>query len=199
MNLRKGHGRLNPQQCRALDNAWTQARLDGFPLNVMLSVRPQQCRSLEHAELVDKTWNRLGVWSRRHTPTKTFHAILVRETKGGEHFHVLMHVTGSASLTRLRHALARWFPNNEAHVTPANYEVGFTPSGKIRSALGYITKERTPQAAWPKWQYRPGDPVLGKRYRISANLRPKPITLAVSRHRPRAVADPAWGAIANNN
>jgi hypothetical protein len=148
----------------------------------MLSIRPlNQTRRLEHAELAGKTWNRLGVWSRRHTPAQTFHAILVRETKGGEHFHVLLHVSGSANLTRLRYALARWFPNDDAHVTQANYEVGFTPSGKIKSALGCITKERTPQAAWPKWQYRPGDPVLGKRYRISANLRAKPITLAVPR------------------
>jgi len=146
----------------------------------MLSIRPQDRTPLEHAELVNKTWNSLGVWSRRHTRTKTFHAILVRETKGGEHFHVLMHISGNANLTRLRYALARWFPNGEAHVTRAHQGIGFTPSGKIRSALGYISKERTPQAAWPKWQYRPGGPVLGKRYRISANLRAKPITLALA-------------------
>jgi hypothetical protein len=147
----------------------------------MLSIRPDNRSPLEHAKLIDQNWNRLGVWSRRHTPNKTFHAILVRETKGGEHFHVLMHVSGTANLTRLRYALARWFPNDEAHVTRAHYEISFTPSGKIRSALGYITKERTPQAAWPKWQYRPGRPVLGKRYRISASLRAKPVKLASDR------------------
>jgi len=61
----------------------------------------------------------------------------------------------------------------------ADQRVSYTPSGRIQSALGYITKERTPQAAWPKWQYRPGGPVLGKRYRISANLRAKPVTVVV--------------------
>jgi hypothetical protein len=87
-----------------------------------------------------------------------------------------MHVDGSANLTLLRCALTRWFPEpGEVDVTRANQAVSYTPSGKIRSAIGYITKERTPQAAWPKWQYRPGRPVLGKRYRISANLRAKPI------------------------
>ena len=178
MNLRKEHGPLRPQQCKALNHAWTQALREGFPLNVMLSIRPENRPPLEHAKLVDQSWNRLGVWSRRHTPNKTFHAILVRETKGGEHFHVLMHVSGKANLTRLRYALAQWFPNGEANVTRAHHGIGFTPSGKIKSALGYVTKERTPQAAWPKWQYRPGRPVLGKRYRISGNLRAKPIDLS---------------------
>jgi hypothetical protein len=132
MNLRKAHGPLQPQLCKALNHAWTQALRDGFPLNVMLSIRPEDRTPLEHTELVDKIWNRLGVWSRRHTPNKTFHAILVRETKGGEHLHVLMHVRGNANLTRLRYALARWFPNDEAHVTRAHYGVGSTPSGKIK-------------------------------------------------------------------
>jgi len=183
MNQRKEHGPLRPQQCKALNHAWTQALQDRFPLNAMLSIRPDNRPPLEHAKLVDRNWNRLAVWSRRHTPNKAFHAILVRETKGGEHFHVLMHVSGNANLTRLRYALARWFPNGEAHVTRAHHGIGFTPSGKISSALGYITKERTPQAAWGAgrllWQFRPGGPVLGKRYRISANLRAKPIERAV--------------------
>ena len=96
----------------------------------------------------------------------------MRETVPSEHFHILMHVHGSANLTLLRYALTRWFPEpGEVDVRRANQTIGYTPLGKIKSALGYITKERTPQAAWPKWQYRPGRPVLGKRYRISANLR----------------------------
>jgi hypothetical protein len=178
MNLRKDHGPLQPKECRALEHAWHQAAKDGFPLNTLLTIRPTENRTpFERAELIDKIWNQLGGWSRRHTPSNTFHAILTRETKGSEHFHVLMHVSGNANLTRLRYALARWFPNGEAHVTRAHYGVGFTPSRKIKSALGYITKERSPQAAWPKWQYRAGGPVLGKRYRISANLRVKPNAL----------------------
>jgi hypothetical protein len=183
VNRRKEHGRLEPRQCRALEHAWHQAAKDGYPLNALVSIRPEGNRTpLEQAKLVGKNWNRLGVWSRRHTPNKSFHAILVRETKGGEHFHVLMHVSGKANLTRLRYALAQWFPNGEAHVTRAHHGIAFTPSGKIRSALGYITKERKPQAAWGAgrllWQFRPGGPVLGKRYRISANLRAKPLKLA---------------------
>ena len=173
VNRRKEHGRLNPDQCKALDNAWHQAAKDGYPLNALISIRPAgDLTPLEHAELVERIWNHAGVWSRRHTPDKTFHAILVRETVPSEHFHLLMHVEGSAALTLLRYALTRWFPEpGEVDVTRANQNIGFTPSGKIKSALGYITKERTPRAAWPKWQYRSAGLVLGKRYRISANLR----------------------------
>lgn len=183
MNYRKERKRLGPHECQALQHAWHQAAKDGYPLNALVSIRPPDgyLSPIEHADLVAKSWNQFGIWSRRHTSAKTFHAILVRETVPSEHFHLLMHVEGNANLTLLRHALARWFPNGEANVTRANQNVSFTPSGKIRSALGYITKERTPQAAWPKWQYRPGGPVLGKRYRISANLRARPITIAVPR------------------
>jgi hypothetical protein len=177
MNRRKEHGPLTPPQCRALEHAWHQAAKDGFPLNVLLSIRPGNRTPLEHAELVAKTWNQLGVWSRRHTRTNTFHAILVRETIPVANFHVLMHVSGSANHTLLWHALTRWFPEHGVpHIERATQHRSVTPSGKIRSALGYITKERTHKAAWVAgrilWQYRPGGrPVLGKRYRISANLR----------------------------
>ena len=144
--------------------------MPGARPQALISIRPAGDRTpLEHAKLVERTWNHAGVWSRRHTPDKTFHAILVRKTVPTEHFHLLTHVAGSASLTLLRCALTGWFSEpGEVDVTRASQNIGYTPSGKIKSALGYITKERTPQAAWPKWQYRQGGLVLGKRYRISA-------------------------------
>jgi hypothetical protein len=186
MNLRKEHGPLRPQQCKTLNHAWYQAKREGFPLNALLSIRPGNRTPLEHAQLVDKFWNKLGGWSRRHTPTETFHAILTRETIPVDNFHVLTHVSGNANLTRLRYALARWFPDGDVHVRRANYEVGVTPSGKHKSAFGYVTKEREHWAAWGAgrllWQYRPGGrPVLGKRYRITANLRREPIALTIPR------------------
>ena len=109
MNRRKQHGRLEPRQCRALEHAWIQADKDGFPLNTKLAVRPADYLTPEeHVALVNVTWNRLGIWSRRHTLNKTFHAVLVRETVPREHFHILMHVDGGANLTLLRYALVRW-------------------------------------------------------------------------------------------
>jgi len=178
MNRRTLQGPLKPDHCKALNHAWHQAAKDGYPLNALISIRPAgNLTPIEHADLVAKTWNNIAVWSRRHTTEQTFHCILTRETVSINNFHFLLHVEGRANLSSLRYALARWFPEpGEAHVRAANQTVGFTPSGKIKSALGYITKERTPQAAWPRWQYRRGGGVvLGKRYRISANLRARPI------------------------
>jgi hypothetical protein len=146
MNRRKENGPLTAPQCKTLNHAWYQAKREGFPLNALLSIRPGNRTPLEHAQLVDKFWNKLGGWSRRHTPTGTFHAILTRETIPVDNFHALMH--GNANLTRLQYALARWFPDGDVHVRRANYEVGMTSSGKHKSAFGYITKEREHWAAW---------------------------------------------------
>lgn len=198
LNRRKEHGPLTAPQCRALEHAWHQAAKDGFPLNALISIRPGNQTPLEHAELIDKTWNKLGGWSRRHTNTNTFHAILVRESIPVPNFHVLIHVDGNANRALLWDALTRWFPEpGVAHIRRATQRRGETPSGKIESDLGYITKERTPRAAWGAgrllWQYRSGGrPVLGKRYRITANLRRKPIALTV----PRQQAAPANSGLA---
>jgi hypothetical protein len=101
MNRRKENGPLTAPQCKTLNHAWYQAKREGFPLNALLSIRPGNRTPLEHAQLVDKFWNKLGGWSRRHTPTGTFHAILTRETIPVDNFHALMHVSGNANLTRL--------------------------------------------------------------------------------------------------
>lgn len=186
MNLRTLQGPLKRNHCRALEHAWHQAAKDGYPLNALVSIRPAaNLTSLEHAKLVAKIWNNAAVWSRRHVAKKTFHAILVRETVPVNNFHLLMHVEGNAKLSLLRRAVARWLPTpGDADVRRAHQAVSYTPSGKFKSALGYITKERMPQAAWAGssylWQWRKGaGAVLGKRYKITANLRARPIDIAV--------------------
>ena len=103
-----------------------------------------------------------------------------------------MHVEIMAQLGALRDALTRWFSEpNEAHVRRAHQGEACNRFGKIQSVLGYITKERTLQAAWPRWQYRQGTrAVLGKRYRITANLRSKPGDIAAFRPIVRLIGDP---------
>lgn len=189
VNLRKSNGPLKPQQCRPLEHAWHQAAKDGYPLDTLISVRCEkltlpQCDQ-EYAELVNKTWNYLGVWSRRNT--KQFYCVLVCETLdkfGRPHtnFHALIHVGSGANRSLLRYALTKRFPEpGEVEVGPANQNVRLNHNGKIESAIGYISKERTGQAAWPHWQYRRGGlEVLGKRYRITANLRARPVDVSVA-------------------
>jgi hypothetical protein len=185
MNRRTPQGPLKPKHCRALEHAWHQAEKDGYPLNAFITIRPpHNLTPDEHVEFVNKFWNRLANWSRRRT---TVHCILVREAAPngknfgvGEHFHALVHVP-QGHFNSLKTAVESWHPEpGEAFVKRANHSIGWTPQGKIRSSLGYLTKQRSPQA-WYLTNYtrKPGGKVLGKRYRISANLRAKPIALAV--------------------
>jgi len=176
VNRRKPQGELNPGQCKALQHAWVQALNNGYPLNAFITIRPPNLAPDEHVEFVNKFWNRLANWSRRRT---TFYCILVREAAPngkdfgiGEHFHALVHVP-PRHFNSLKIAVATWRPEpGEAFVRRADHRIRQTPQGKIRSSLGYLTKQRSPQA-WYLTNYtrKPGGKVLGKRYRISANLR----------------------------
>jgi hypothetical protein len=97
-----------------------------------------------------------------------------------EHWHALVHVP-PGRLASLKTAVARWYPNDDTEVRPAHQGVGRTPSGKIKSAIGYLTKQRTPQACWHTlYRRQRGGLVLGKRFRITANLRAKSVHLGAS-------------------
>ena len=207
MNRRAQRQPLDRAQCQALEHAWVQAAKDSHPLNAMVTIRPGgELSPIEHAQLVAKFWNRLGVWSRRITKSAgprrapegsgasgpSFHCVLVREAAPngdrkryglGEHFHALVHVP-AGQLSSLAEAVARWHPADDVQVKPAHQGASRTRTDKIKSAIGYLTKQRTPQAWWnTPYRRQPGGIVLGKRYRISASLRP-PI-LKTSALRPR--------------
>jgi hypothetical protein len=185
MNLRSFRKALAPRQCRELEHAWIEAARQDRPLNRMVTIRPLgDLTPLDHAHLVDRTWNKLGGWSRYHG--SGFFCLLVREKQTGsrEHFHVLIHVPNGKTAA-FAEAVARWFPPHQADIDirPAHQRVSWTPANKVRSAIGYLTKQRSPQAAWrTPYSRQAGGPVLGKRYRITRNLlspevvhvRPKP-------------------------
>ena len=150
VNRRKPQGELNPGQCKALQHAWVQALNNGYLLNAFITIRPPNLTPDEHVEFVNKFWNRLANWSRRRT---TFHCILVREAAPngknfgvGEHFHALVHVP-PRHFNSLKIAVATWYPEpGDAFVKRADHRIRHTPQGKIRSSLGYLTKQRSPQA-----------------------------------------------------
>jgi hypothetical protein len=189
VNRRKPQGELDRDHCKALQHAWIEAFNRGYPLNAFITIRPPNANDLtpdKRAELIDKFWNRLAIWLRRRT---TFYCILVREAAPngkdfgiGEHFHALVHVP-HRHFNSLKMAIASWHPEpREALVKRADYKVRRTQQGKITSAFGYLTKQRSPRA-WYLTDYtrKRGGKVLGKRYRISANLRAKPIARTVPR------------------
>jgi hypothetical protein len=134
---------------------------------------------LKHADLVDRIWNKLGGWSRYHGVG--FYCLLVREKEryGSEHFHVLIHVPRSeASL--FDRAVRGWFAEiDDIDIRSADQSVRWTSYGKLRSIIGYLTKQRSPQAAWgTAYSRRRADRVLGKRARISRTLLLPPMRLS---------------------
>jgi hypothetical protein len=175
---------LERDDCKLLDDAWCRAPKDGYPFNAFITIRPpNNLTPIEYVQVVNKFWNRLGVWSRRHTPQETFHCILVREAAPngknfgiGEHFHAVVHVP-PGHFNSLKTAVESWHPEpGEAVVRRADHSIRRSPQGKIRSILGYLTKQRSPRA-WYLTNYtrQRGGKVLGKRYRISESLRAKPM------------------------
>jgi hypothetical protein len=188
VNRRALRGCLDPNECRALQHAWVQAATDGFPLNVLITVRPVgEFSALDLADMANEFWNRLGIWSRRRK--REFRCILTREaTRNGErhglneHWHALVHVP-AGQFASLEEAVVRWYPDGEAHITRAHQRVTLTRYGKIESAYGYLTKQRTPQASWgTRYRRQPGGMVLGKRFKITPNLR---LTALTTRARSR--------------
>jgi hypothetical protein len=172
MNIRKPRGALTPTQCRNLEHVWYEAKRLNRPLNRMLTIKPGgDLSSLGHAKLVDWTWNKLGGWSRYHAGG--FYCVLTREKGhgGSEHFHALVHVPPRKA-ELFERTVRRWFGETaDIDIRPADQTVRWSPSGKIRSAIGYLTKQRLPQAAWrTPYSRQAGGPVLGKRYRITRNL-----------------------------
>jgi hypothetical protein len=126
---------------------------------------------LDHAKLVDRTWNKLGGWSRYHGGG--FYCLLVREKERGgpEHFHILIHVPPSkASL--FDRTFRAWFDKfDDIDIRPADQSVR-RASSKLQSIIGYLTKQRSPQAWGTAYLRRRADRVLGKRARISRTLLP---------------------------
>jgi hypothetical protein len=182
MNYRKLRGGLTPTECKALEHAWIEAARLGRPLNRLLTVKPGGDLSpLDHAQLVDRTCNKLGGWSRYHGGG--FYCLLVREKEPGgrEHFHALIHVPPGKT-DQFGRTFRGWFAEiDDIDIRPADQTVRWTSFGKLRSIIGYLTKQRSPQAAWgTAYSRRRGDRVLGKRARISMTLRsPMPISISV--------------------
>ena len=180
MNYRKQRGDLGPMECKALHHAWIEAARQGRPLNRFLSVKAGgDLTPLDHVQLVDRIWNKLGGWARYHGGG--FYCLLVREKERGgpEHFHILIHVPPSKAGLFDRRVLG-WFAEiDDIDIRPADQSVRWTSSGKLRSIIGYLTKQRSPQAAWgTAYSRRRADRVLGKRARISRTLLLPPMRLS---------------------
>jgi hypothetical protein len=187
MNKRKFRGDLEPHECKALVHAWHEAARIARPLNMLVSIKPSgELTPIEHAKLVEMFWDKLGGWCRYHSGD--FFCVLIREaafngTQHGlrEHFHALVHVPRENSKAFMA-AVGRWFPERlEADAKPSHQREYWLASGKLRSVIGYVTKQRTPQATYKTpYSRQRGGLVLGKRHKISRSLRAKQIDISAS-------------------
>jgi hypothetical protein len=182
VNFRRETSGLNPKQIKELNNGWLHARRIGLPLNVLVSCRPSNSddlASVDRCKLFRQVRNKLGVYARLRRFRPTF--VWTREIHCDgtvEHLHVLIHVP-QRLFGDFQQTLIRWFPEQgEIDVRRADYRTTFTSTGKRKSAIGYISKQMTPQAWWRRGLIRvAGGKILGKRGGVSANLTSKAIAL----------------------
>jgi hypothetical protein len=94
----------------------------------------------------------------------------------GEHLHVLMHVP-PRHYSDLEEKIIAWFPEpGAADIRPATRRVFVTSTGYRMSAIGYISKQMTPQAWYKRGLIRKaGGPILGKRGGVTRNIGEKAI------------------------
>jgi hypothetical protein len=187
MNHRKLCSGLKPSECKSLIHAWHEAARIGHPLNMLVSIRPtEELTPIERAKFVEKFWDKLGGWRRYHS--EEFFCVLTREATFNarqhglrKHFHALVHIANGKGKA-FQAAVARWFPEGlEADVKPAHQGESWSSNGKLRSAIGYVTKQRTQQATYQtRYTRQRGGQVLGKRCKISQNLQAKRVHFSSS-------------------
>jgi hypothetical protein len=166
---------LSTDEVKELDRAWRFAPFIGRPLNVMVTIRPIEIDEVSPADrcaLFSKVRNKLGVFARGYKLPVTF--AWSRESNldgGGEHMHVLMYMPGRHR-EKFDALVTGWFPGpGEADVTTANQNTRFTWNGKRLTAIGYISKQMTPQAWYKRGLIRKkGGPIVGKRSGVTRDI-----------------------------
>jgi hypothetical protein len=182
MNYKRLRGALNQADCEKLEFAWLEARRQGYPLDTRIDIKPS--KNIDAAtgyEWALEDWNWLGGWCRRNVGV--FYAVCTREAApnkkvhgSGEHFHYIAHIGSEDLRAKL---LTAWRKRRsgprEVSLRKADYEDRFGPSGERGNALLYITKHRQNwQQDLPRVERVTREPaglVLGRRYKITSNLR----------------------------
>lgn len=181
MNRLKPRPVLQTPEIYRLEHANHEARRIGQPFDTFVTIHPGT-ESASAAQLaLAAFWNWLRIWSNRKIGG--FTCLLIREAEPnqdravgvGEHWHILVHLGQRLQRKALELALRRrWTDPSAVDVRPILGDT-VTAEGKIQSAFGYASKQRCQQATWGKraaYRRQRGGKVLGKRWRVSANLRP---------------------------
>ena len=174
-NVRRSTKGLNTNQVRELNYAWQHATNIGRPLNAFITIRPIDIDSTpptERCRLFAAVRNKLGVYARLRRFEPMF--IWSREANRdgtGEHLHVLMHVPRKHR-TEFEITVFDWLSGaGEVDVGQAHHRTWIDSNGRRHSAVGYISKQMTPQAWYRRGLVRkPGGAILGKRGGTTRNL-----------------------------
>lgn len=166
---------LNTNEVKNLNAAWHHAAKIGRPLNALISLRPLDIDDItprERSQLFAGFRNKLGVYARgRGFPPTFAWSREINPDNTGEHIHVLMHVP-KRHRQHFEETVTGWFPGPaEMDVTSASQHTRISRNGKRLSAIGYISKQMTPQAWYKRGLIRKaGGAILGKRSGVSLNL-----------------------------
>lgn len=158
-----------------MNAAWHHAARIRQPLNVLVSLRPLDIDTMDpvtRCKLFTSFRNKLGGYARSHHFAPTL--IWSREANldgAGEHLHVLMHVPRRHQ-EHFEDTLVGWYPGPaEMDIRTAHQRTTITENGKRYSAVGYISKQMTPQAWYKRGlERKKGGPIFGKRGGSTANL-----------------------------
>jgi len=176
MHVRTQSRALNNDDVKALQHIWHEARRMRLPLNVFLSVKPENSDTMTVealCTLFDRIKNLYGEFARRHRFKITY--LWVRESLADgtrEHLHMLCHVP-KPHQERFFALANDWMPlPSEMDVRPASQVVRRMSRGKQGSALGYLVKNMTSQAAYRRpYIWKKGGPIMGHRWGCSRNLK----------------------------
>jgi hypothetical protein len=195
MNYRRTTNGLKPKQVKELKAGWDHAARIGLRLNAFVTIRPTAIHDPSaFCDLWRSIRNKLGTYARQHG--FPFVAAWSRECHpdgSGEHFHVLMHVPKKHFEKLSSTAISRFPEPGVVDVRPAHQNVSISETGIRYSAIGYISKQMTPQAWWGRGLNRQnGGPILGKRGGVTRNIGPAAIDQYFIRQRCLRAAAYLW-------
>lgn len=183
---RKVSKSLSAEQVNHMWKAWHFAQQIEAPFNRFVTVRPRIINDLSPAQRIghfegvrnklaqfarDNRFDHFIVWSRESA----------RNTGEDEHLHALVHVP-KWLLDRFDDTGGGWYGDpQEIDIREATYTIERQPSGRMHSAITYLTKNAPAVARHRNYTYRLGGPILGKRAGWSRNVSPK----AQARHEAR--------------
>ncbi|MCA3597970.1 MAG: hypothetical protein IOC64_07640 [Methylobacterium sp.] len=176
MNHRKCGNSLSVHDRRAIMAADAKATRLGLPLNVLISFHPRDTLTMALVERLaefKRIRDNYCQFGRQNGFERAW--LYVREIalpSMAEHMHLLCHVPRKLKAQFIANACGWGREPDACHACDASTAGYWSRCGKRFSALLYICKQMSPQAAFhrPYWRI-PGGPIEGARWGASRNIK----------------------------